>query len=204
MKKIVLLALLLNLISCLEDNPCDNVKYKLNESGGFGRNEVTFLIDGEAVWHSNLTYVSIYQNTLKDEKGKTIKDSLNNPIYIDNFDLKFVERNSNECKNFYFNGFDLELVLYGFNEKSSEINKVKVYIVNYFKNNIKPGYSNTKSETFKSNVYWNRKDSIIYGTFSGELYSYKQINGEFVYDTIRITKGVFDFRYKSQHFHGEM
>ena len=41
------------LLSCeSEKDPC-NIEYKLNEPSGFGRNEVTFLIDDETVWHSS-------------------------------------------------------------------------------------------------------------------------------------------------------
>lgn len=208
------------LLSCQsEKDPCDIV-YKLNEPGGFGRNEVTFLINDSIVWHSSkfaggagtgiggfssggFSGLGIFQKTLKDEDDKTINDSLNNPIYIDTFALRLETRNSNNCEDYYFKNFELELSFIGFNEKSSKINKVRVGIANYFINNNKPGYSNSKVETFKANVYWNKKDSIIHGTFSGEIYDKREINGVLIDDTIKISNGVFDYRYKSHNFHGE-
>jgi len=198
-KKIVLLVVLLNLIGCLQDNPCEDIRFELNEPGGFGRNEVTCLIDGEEVWHSTGGGgLGIFQNTLKDEDGKRIKDSLNNSIYLDEFSLSLETVYTNTCVNYYFNNFHLEFGFWMFNEKSSDINNVRVYLRNYFLNNNKPGYSNTNAETFKSNVYWNRKDSIIHGTFEGVLYNYSRT------DSIKITNGVFDFSYKSRNFHGEI
>lgn len=214
MKKTILLFTFLFLLSCGEDDPCDK-EYQLNEPGGFGRNEVTFLINGETVWHSSkfaggattgiggfssggFAGLGIFQNTLKDEDGKTIKDSLNNPIYIDTFSLRLDTRNSNNCEDYYFKNFESEMFLYDFNENDTLIDMVSFSLVNYFIDNKKQSYSVYRSETFKANIHWNRKDSLIHGTFEGVLYNYSRT------DSIKITNGVFDYRYKAHNFHGEI
>ncbi len=203
------------LLSCeSEKDPC-NIEYKLNEPSGFGRNEVTFLIDDETVWHSSQLVTSggssfggvssgsvsglmIFQEKIKNENGTPIFDTLNKTYhYLDNYGLRLHTRNSNECNNYYYKNFHSEMFLFDFNENDTIVDKVNFSLVNYFINDNKPGYSVYKSDTFKANIFWNRKDSIIYGTFEGVLYNH---SGN---DSIKISNGVFDYRYKSINIDGE-
>ena len=66
-------------------------------------------------------------------------------------------------------------------------------------------YDENKNDPLNVKVFLNRQDSIVYGTFEGNLYGKKEINGRYVYDTIRITNGVFDYRYSDnfRDFGGE-
>ena len=221
MKKIVLLALLLNLISCLEDNPCDNVKYKLNEPGGFGRNEVTFLIDGETVWHSSRietgggssfggsvsgggSKFNVSRMIQKDEFGNYLKDSLGNYLYSDKFLLFLQTINSSGCSKYLFMDFQIRMLFKGFNKDNSITFENQISVFSQMLNSNKY-YDENKNDPLNVKVFLNRQDSIVYGTFEGNLYGKKEINGRYVYDTIRITNGVFDYRYSDnfRDFGGE-
>lgn len=217
MKKIILILMaMVFLLSCeSEKDPCD-IEYQLNEPGGFGRNEVTFLINGETVWHSSQLVTSggssfgginsggssgliIFQDKLRNENGTPLFDTLNKTFYyLNNYNLRLYTRNSNECNDYYYKNFESEMFLFDFNENDTLIDMVNFRLVNYVINDNKPGYSVYKSDTFKANIFWNRKDSIIYGTFEGILYNHNRN------DSIKITNGVFDYRYKAHNFNGEL
>lgn len=219
MKKyfIILLAMVFLTACKSEKDPCD-IEYQLNEPGGFGRNEVTFLIDDEIIWHSSQlvsgsgsvfggsisgsTKFLIIQEKLKNDEGIVIKDSLGEPIYLDEFLLQLETKSSINCKNDYFDKVDLRLTFRYFNDFNPKIEEIDMYATSGF---IKYGnglLNNNSLKNITSNVYLNRKDSIIYGTFSGELYGKKRVNNELIDDTIKITDGVFDYKYKSHNFHG--
>lgn len=204
------------LLSCeSEKDPCD-IEYKLNEPGGLGRNEVTFLIDDEIIWHSSQLIggsgsvfggsvsgggsgLIIFQDKLRNENGTPLFDTLNKTFYyLNNYNLRLYTRNSNECNDYYYKNFESEMFLFDFNENDTLIDMVNFRLVNYVINDNKPGYSVNNSKTFKANVYWNRKDSIIYGTFEGILYNHNRN------DSIKITNGVFDYRYTAKNFKGEL
>lgn len=216
MKYFLIFMALVFLISCEnEKDPCD-IEYQLNEPGGFGRNEVTFLIDDEIIWHSSQLIggsgsvfggsvsgggsgLIIFQDRLKNENGTPLFDTLNKTFYyLNNYDLRLYTRNSNECNDYYYKNFESEMFLFDFNENDTIIDKVDFKLVNYVISDKKPSYSVFRSETFKVNIHWNRKDSLIHGTFEGVLYNYSRT------DSIKITNGVFDFIYKSRNFHGEI
>lgn len=220
MKKIVLTIILLNLIGCLQDNPCENVKFELNEPSGFGRNEVTCLIDGETVWHSSRietgggssfggsvsgggSKFSISKLVKLDSSGNIVKDSLGNYIYSDFFRLFLQTRNSSECVNNSFNNYQVRMRFDGFNDENNLTFDNQISVFSQMLNSDKY-YDENKNDPLIVKVFLNRQDSIVYGTFEGKLYGKKEINGKFVDDTIKITNGVFDYRYKSRNFHGEI
>lgn len=213
MKKIVLFVFILNLIGCLQDNPCEKVKYKLNEPGGFGRNEVTCLIDGETVWHSSRIvtngggmnvknpYKFYIRKSPKKEKGRIVEDSLGQIVYTDYFEMSLETFNSSECKNERFYHYQFIMKMKGFNDNIDTVIDCDLTIGNNFMYENKPGYSNYYFETdFKTKVYLNRKDSIVYGTFEGTLYETERINMDRrIIDSIKITSGVFDYKFDYRH-----
>lgn len=230
MKYLIILITIFFLFSCeSEKDPCD-IEYQLNEPGGFGRNEVTFMIDDSVLWHSSqlvrgggssfggigssTTKFLIIQEMLKDDDGKSIKDSLGEPIYLDDYVVQLETQNSFNCKNDFFDNVNLRLIFRHFNETNPTIEEIDIYTTSGFINSRNDMYkkdmyrkdmlSNNSLKTINSKVYLNRKDSIIYGTFSGELYGRKEVNGEYIYDTLKITNGVFDYRYKAENFFGEI
>lgn len=222
MKYLIILITIFFLFSCeSEKDPCD-IEYQLNEPGGFGRNEVTFMIDDSVLWHSSQLIggrgsvfsgsvsgggsgLIIFQDKLRNENGTPIFDTLNKTFYyLNNYNLRLYTRNSNECKDYYFKNYELEMFLSDFSEDDNVIDRINFRLVNYFIDENKHGYGGNKLETMNCKVYWNRRDSIIHGTFDGEIYGKKQINGKIADDTLKITKGVFDYRYKAHNFNGEL
>lgn len=223
MKNYILILIgMIFLLSCeSEKDPCD-IEYQLNEPGGFGRNEVTFLINGETVWHSSQLVTSggssfgginsggssgliIFQDKLRNENGTPLFDTLNNTFYfLNNYLLRLYTFNSNECKDYYFKNYELEMFLSDFNEDDNVIDRINFRLVNYYIDENKHGYGGNKLETMNCKVYWNRMDSIIHGTFEGDIYGKKLINGKIADDTLKITKGVFDYRYTARNFNGEL
>jgi hypothetical protein len=208
------------LFSCeSEKDPCD-IEYQLNEPGGFGRNEVTFLINGETVWHSSRietgggssfggsvsgggSKFSISRLVKIDNSGNFVKDSLGNYIYSDFYRLFLQTRNSSECDKNIFNNYQIRMRLDGFNDESNVTFENEISVFSQMLNSDKY-YDENKNDPLNVKVFLNRQDSIVYGTFEGNLYGKKEINGRYVYDTIRITNGVFDYRYKAHNFHGEI
>lgn len=208
MKKIVLFVFLLNLIGCLQDNPCEDVRFQLNEPGGFGRNEVTCLIDGENFWHSSRIETNgggvhkfYIRKSPKKEKGRIVEDSLGQIVYTDYFEMILETFNSSECKNDRFFHYNIDMKMIGFNDKIDTVIYCDFGIGNSFMYENKPGYSNYYFGTdFKTRVYINRKDSIVYGTFEGTLYETEGLAGnKTIVDSIKITKGVFDYRFDYRH-----
>lgn len=205
MKKLVLLALLLNLISCLEDNPCDNVKYKLNEPGGFGRNEVTFLINDSIVWYSKGSGVStgggFFGGPTGGKGGFYISRytiSKNNEIIKDSniYTCGLERKSSVECQTHKYFNYYLNIGFGGFNQSKPSIEKIRFDLSSYQEDKPSFSYYSTNQDKFKVNVYIDMKDSICYGDFEGIIYHTGRRDGVWIIlDSIKITKGTFDYKF---------
>jgi hypothetical protein len=197
-KHIFILITIVFLLSCeSEKDPC-NIEYKLNEPGGFGRNEVTFLIDDETVWYSKGSGVStgggFFGGPTSGEGSFSIKrrilwedyrpllDSLGNYIYDVYYGVSFITTSSTQCGEHKTYNSEIRVGFSQFNFEKNDCGYV------YFTMSSKIGtFSNRNSIIAK--VYINRIDSICYGSFSGVLYS---SNSK---DSLIISSGTFDFKY---------
>jgi hypothetical protein len=193
------------LLSCeSEKDPCD-IEYKLNEPGGYGRNEVTFLIDNETVWYSKGSGVSTGGGFFGGPTGGkggfyisryTIYN--NNEIIKDSniYTCGLERKSSIECQSHKYFNYYLNIAFGGFNLNNPSIEKIRFYLSSYQVN--KPSFSNysTNQDKFKVNVYIDMKDSICYGDFEGIIYQAGIIDKVWrILDSVKITKGVFDFKF---------
>lgn len=208
MKKIILIFSIFLLFSCGGDyDPCDKT-YELNEPGGFGRNEVTFLIDGETVWYSRGSGIgsSNGMGTSSSNGGfRLIKeylyDSLGNIILDTNLDTLFKDKvsftvlNKQYCDENKYNNFTLELFI------ESSLNKFTItrfeFINSVLGDTNAAIFRQYSSSNINSYFHINYKDSIVNGNFSGTLYKMGWVDNEYkIKDSIIITDGIFDYKFK--------
>lgn len=171
MKLSLLILSIFFLFSCGEKE-CEKTK-KLLEFGGYGRNEITFLINKNELWYSKV-------DNSNGEKGVKL---LNSKIVMTSF------TRLNTC-NIYDTDYNfLRFSLYFENSENSNIiqNFTFLYGVGLNKNYI---VDSLQPLSFK--CYFNEVDSIIYGSFSGVLYNKEKL------DTLHISDGVFDFKIDNQ------
>ena len=190
------------LLSCeSEKDPC-NIEYKLNEPGGFGRNEVTFLINDSIVWYSKGSGVSTGGGFFGGPTGgkggfKVYKDVY---INIDNdsaiYTCGFITESKIECKDYKFSKYNFHFGVKGFNLQKSNIELIDIEMNPFYQSNPSFSYYSVNQDKFNVNVYLNVKDSICYGDFEGVIYHTGRRDGVWtILDSVNITKGTFDFKF---------
>jgi len=194
---IILIAMVF-LLSCeSEKDPCD-IEYKLNEPGGFGRNEVTFLIDDSIVWYSKGSGVSTgggffggptgsagsfsIKRTFLWEDNRPKKDSSGNYIFDGNYGVSFITKSKIQCEENRIYNSEIRVGFSKFNLEKSECGYTSISM---FTNE---GYFSDRSSVL-AKVHINLSDSFCYGSFSGVLYSSN------LKDSLIISNGTFDFKY---------
>ena len=210
-KYFLILIAMVFLLSCGEEDPCD-ITYKLNELGGYGRNEVTFML-GDEIWYSKGSGslsggmgggisgssggFRIAKNPIL-ENGKIKKDSLGNIVYKDYYSAGFETSNSIDCENNKFFKHGIIIGFSGFSESIDTINvlQVRMYIANGHEEKAKI-YNTKNSSTFSGKVYLDKVNKICYGELEAILYETEKIDGKFyIKDSIQLKNCVFDYKYK--------
>jgi hypothetical protein len=212
MKKyyLILIAMVF-LLSCeSEKDPCD-IEYKLNEPGGFGRNEVTFML-GDEIWYSKgsgfgtggmgggISGSSGGFSVIRKKviiNGEVQKDENGNVLFYDYYGAGFKTANNIECNENMFYNHTIQIGFSGFSEKIDSISSlyIKMSVFSNHKGDYYL-YGMTESSTFNGKVNLDKVNKICYGELEAMLYNIKKIDGKYyLIDSIQLKDCVFDFKY---------